>query len=129
MPGNLQTQTGDTGAFIFDALNYREYSVGIVANGYNNVSQDVTLDGPVIAMDILMTPTGTILTGSIGGTVNDSVTLMPVANAQIVVMPGNLQAETNAFGLFSVSDLTYDTYVVGASALGYKSQTLEVVVD
>jgi len=129
MPGNLQTQTSDTGAFIFDSLNYREYSVGVVASGYNNISQDITLDDPIVAMDILMTPTGTILTGSIGGTVNDAVTLMPVANAQIVVMPGNLQAETNAFGLFSVADLPYDTYVVGASALGYKSQTLEVVVD
>jgi large repetitive protein len=128
-PGGQQDQTNALGAFQFNNLVYGEYTVEVAAAGHDNASRVVQLNEGIVIIDIPMTPTGFTPTGSIGGAVTDAITSLPIADAQITLMPGARQTQTNILGLFAFDDLDYGDYVVGATASGYLSGILEVTVD
>jgi N-acetylneuraminic acid mutarotase len=66
-------------------------------------------------------------TGTLQGTVTDSVTTNPVAGATITVQPLGASTTTAADGTYSIL-LPVGTYDVTASAFGYTSQTANGVV-
>lgn len=62
-------------------------------------------------------------TGNISGTVVDSATHQPLANAQVnAVSPtGNYQARTDSRGYFTIIGMNVDTYTVSVELRGYQS--------
>ena len=128
-PGGQQDQTNALGAFQFSGLVYGEYTIGVAAAGHDSISRVVQLNEGIVIIDIIMTPTGFTPTGSIGGAVTDAITSLPIANAQVTLMPGGAQIQTNMLGLYAFDDLDYGDYMVGAAADGYVSDNLAVTVN
>jgi N-acetylneuraminic acid mutarotase len=69
----------------------------------------------------------TLPTGTLTGTVTDSVTNQPISGATIEVTPLGASTTTGVDGTYSLI-LPVDTYDVTASAFGYESQTATGVV-
>lgn len=68
-------------------------------------------------------------TGSIAGLVTTEE-LLPVPRAMVLVMPGQLQAETDTNGSFTFNGLAPGKYAVTAQALGYEAlgKSVDVVI-
>jgi hypothetical protein len=61
-------------------------------------------------------------TGSLNGTVSDSVTKKPVAGAKVLL--GTKSANTNANGVYSITNIVPGSYPMTVSASGYVTQNV-----
>ncbi len=75
-----------------------------------------------------LTAQDTQRTGSITGTVNNSITREPLIGANIVIFNTTLGAATNANGRFRIDNVPVGTYVLRASMIGFSSSTVTDVV-
>ncbi|MCK5862935.1 MAG: carboxypeptidase regulatory-like domain-containing protein, partial [Candidatus Hydrogenedentes bacterium] len=128
-PGTGQMETTAEGTFAFSDLAYGGYTITVSANGYDTNSTTTQMESFVVPLYISLIPTGSIVTSSINGLVIDAATALPIANAQVTVVPGDLQAQSNILGGFSFPEVSYGDYVVGVSATGYVSATKGITVE
>ena len=69
-----------------------------------------------------------ITTGTIEGTVVDAETGMPIAMVSITTNPGTVSITTDSAGQYRLPELEEGSYTVRAAKLGYKSNSVSVIV-
>lgn len=105
---------GTTAAGVYDLLVSKPGYVSKTING-------ITLaNGQLTQVDVQLAPVPTI---SIEGLVVDSITGLPVANAQVQLhnQDFTIAASTDSFGVFTMSGVVDDLYTLTAGKWGYYS--------
>ncbi len=121
--GGASTTTNASGAYTFSNVTPGTYSLTASAAGYNggtNNGVSVTA-GATTTSDfalVALPPT----TGTIAGTVTNSVTSAPISGATVTIV-GGASTTTNASGAYSIGNVSPGTYDVTASANGFTSAT------
>jgi len=133
-PGDFAATTSEFGTFILNDLSYGGYTLQASLAGYETYKTDVQIDSLIpVAVNIMMMPIQTegepASTGSIAGFILDSTTLAPVSYAQLVLTPGNIERQANAFGAFVFTAVDYGDYSLQADAEGYTTATEQVSVS
>ena len=129
-PGDIVVQSSSEGAFVFENLAFATYTIEVTADGYQSLTQSVTLDNPIVAaVDIQLIPVGSQDKGTIAGIVSDEVSGLPIQGAQVTAMPGGFQVETTIAGSFTIENVNYGEYVIEASANGYIAGSASITVD
>ena len=121
------TITGDGGNYSFvDLPSGYLYTLAISGNGvYTATLGDVDVrDGEATVRKLYTSALESAGTGAIGGRVFDWRTNGGISGAEVTVTPGNLSAQTNLDGLWTVTGLSPGTYAVNITALGYAEKTL-----
>ncbi len=124
-PGGGAAITDVNGNFSF-GVNPGTYSVTASATGYSSAGQTVTVNGgqnQIITFKLV----SLTATGSIKGTVTDSVSGAPIVGGAVKLSDG-LVSLTDVNGNFSFPAVPYGTYTITASANGYVGQTQQVIV-
>ncbi|WP_255192792.1 MSCRAMM family protein [Natronobeatus ordinarius] len=122
------TTDADGGYEVDEVISGYGYTVTVVANGYERVSEATTVDTDgTIEVDV--TAAGN---ASVSGIVEDEATGAAVPDAVVVVAgeQGEYIAEMNASGEFSVEQVagTGESYELSASAPGYATTTMTLEV-
>ena len=124
-PGGATTVTDVNGNFSLGVAP-GTYTVTASATGYTGSSQTVTVTGgqnQIVTFKLV----SLTATGSIKGTVTDSVTATAIAGATVMVSNG-LVTVTDLNGNFSFPAVLYGSYTITVSALGYVTQAQSVTV-
>ena len=124
-PSGASTTTDVNGNFSI-GVNAGTYTVTASAVGYNSASQTVTVSGGqnVVLSFKLVALTAT---GSIKGTVTDSVTAAAIVGATVRLSNG-LVTVTDLNGNYSFAAVLYGNYTITASAIGHLSQSQPITV-
>ncbi|WP_175480088.1 carboxypeptidase-like regulatory domain-containing protein [Natrinema salaciae] len=121
--GDQQTTTSESGCYAL-VLEPGEYALAVSADGYENASEDVTVDaGTTTTVNVTLELEST--TGTVEGTVTDADG-EPVANATVTA--GDQEATTDANGSY-VLELEAGDYTVTVSADGYEDASEDVTVE
>lgn len=129
--GVLQSVAGgDSGDYTISGLANGSYNIVAEASGYVNASGHFTIAGVSAELNLYLAPVGvgqlTYYTAQ--GVVLDSVTDLPVANAEVNVTPNvGTPQQTGPDGTFSFR-LLPDTYDLVVSKAGYHAYTSTVTV-
>ncbi|HEY9288983.1 MAG TPA: carboxypeptidase-like regulatory domain-containing protein [Candidatus Dormibacteraeota bacterium] len=124
-PSGASTTTDINGNFSL-GVSPGTYTVTASAVGYNSASQTVTVSGGqslVLSFKLV----ALTATGSIKGTVMDSVTAAAIAGATVGLSNG-LVTITDLNGNYSFAAVLYGNYTITASATGYLSQSQPITV-
>lgn len=122
----LTQKTGADGSYSFVA-GAGAYDVKAEAFGYTTQ----TVSGAVVSQDATTTRNfalGALSTGSISGTVLQSVTSTPVEGATISLVGSNLTAVTAADGAYTLANVPFGAYTARMTAPGYQTLTAAVTV-
>lgn len=126
-PG-LCVPTDAAGAYSIAALPDGEYGVTAHVDGYQSQSQPITISaGDVVEVNFAMTlaPDQEEGTGTVSGTVTDSVTGDPLVGARVC---GGGCATTDAAGAYAITDVPAGKQYVSASIAGYEGSGQEVTI-
>jgi hypothetical protein len=121
------TATGSDGTYTLSNLTEGTYQVTFAANEYGSQSPNVNVGpGGTATESPVLVPNS----GSISGTVSDSVSGNPIPGASVSCTgtPACTGMTTGSDGSYLLSPLNEGNYSVTVSATGYKSQTTIVVV-
>ncbi|MBX7109096.1 MAG: choice-of-anchor B family protein [Chitinophagales bacterium] len=116
--GNYKTGSGIAGT----------YTVRVSKAGYvTKEIQDVILtSGSTVQLDVQLSP---LVETSVTGTVTDSITAEPLANAHVYLHALNVgltyEVNTNASGNFSISPIFEDSYEIYAGKWGYRETGIQ----
>lgn len=94
-------------------------------------SRSVLITAQVLALALLMATTGSLsaqATGTVRGTVTDSVNGRPIDGAQIQIVGSTRGAMTDASGQYTIAGVSPGTMNVRAQRLGFSSTTRSVTV-
>jgi hypothetical protein len=118
------TATSDaTGAYTLSSLASGTYLVSVTATNYASQSSSVTASSGVTStQNFSLQPNA----GSLGGTITDASTKLPIGGAAVSYAGGSVT--TGANGIYSFGNVTEGSYTVSATAAGYASQSLTVSV-
>lgn len=112
-----------TGYGIPGSYTVRVSKAGYVTKEIENVE---LTSGITVQLDVQLTP---LVETSVTGTVADSITLEPLANAHVYLHALNVgltyEVNTNASGTFSINPLFEDTYEVFAGKWGYNETGIQ----
>ena len=130
MPGNIAVQTSVMGEFLFDGLAYGTYTVTAEAAGYQTTEETVEVDGTMSSVtSLLLTPEEGEPMGVVTGVVINANTELPVANARVVLSPGDEERLTGNMGTFTFANVAYGDYDLEAEAAGYTLGSAAVTVS
>lgn len=114
--------TAPDGTYSLTEVQPSNYTLVVSAPGYQNLSIGVKADNNQTSIvDIQLIPIG----GTIDGTVTDETTALPISGATIRIFQGTdliQTTTTNGIGLYSAPNLAPGSYIVLASAPGYRTQ-------
>jgi len=116
------TTTDEGGKYSITNIPAGTHNVTASAEGYRSSSETITItagETTILIFNLTLTPLPT--TGTIAGTVKDSSTGDPIADAIVTV--NSMSTTTNSSGAYVISDVPPGNYTVTASADGYKSST------
>ena len=116
---------GSKGTFILNNVPAGSYTLNVYAEGYDDYSQSVLVaNGENTVVDVVL------LSGGISGIVVDSLSGLPISEANVsVTLSGgvyifNSSASTNESGQFVVEQLPVGIYDLIASATGYANSSV-----
>jgi len=118
------TVTGVDGGFVFTEVPPGSVTIRATRTGYSSVTgTGEVVAGGVVFFNIEMG----LSTGKLRGKVFDGTTKEPIEGAGITLSGGS-STSTDAQGGFLIEDITPGTYEVTITALGYISQSYEVMI-
>jgi Carboxypeptidase regulatory-like domain/IPT/TIG domain len=126
-PSCTGTTTAGDGTYKLSSLNEGTYQVTAAATNYGSSTIGVTVGpGGTPTQNFALTPNS----GSISGTVSDSVTHNPIFGASVSCSgpPSCTPTTTDSGGTYLLNNLTEGSYQVMVSMTGYASQTIGVTV-
>ncbi len=122
--GNSATDT--SGTFIFTNVTPGSITLTATNPGYNTVTNTGTVTaGAMLYFNAKLSPAA--LTGNLTGKITDSSSGMPLQGAQIM-LSGVPAGETDAQGIFLITDITPETYQMTVSAAGYISRSSQIII-
>ncbi len=115
----------EQGTFQTSGIPSGTCSVSASADGYTTIQRIVSiLGGRVTTVDFSLTPNR----GSVSGTVTDSRTGDPLADATITTVPSTASAVSSSQGGFSIGSIPVSTYTIIAELDGYTAVTKTITV-
>ena len=137
---NLYTKTDSTGNYLLKDIPYGNYTIKAIFNGYINGEQPVAIiSGGTTLLNFALMPIPAPEYGSVNGTISDSSTALPIANAIVYIasVPESSVSSndnvnftyTNASGYYSISSVRTGIRTVVAYKYGYKSARQNVTVS
>ena len=121
-PGNYTATTNSRGWYSVEKIPVgTSYTVTVTATNYTSKSQSgVTVThGNATTVNLMISPTGTI-----AGTVTNSITGVGVSGARITATPGSYSATTNSSGGYTIANiLSGSLFTVTATAANYTSKS------
>ncbi|OGW28976.1 MAG: hypothetical protein A2X56_04465 [Nitrospirae bacterium GWC2_57_13] len=125
--GTFSTVTGSKGTYTM-VLPAGTYTVTCAATGYNTATSSATIkDGIKSVLNFALTP-ATVTTGTLTGTVNNSVSGTAIAGATVATATGGYSAVTDTSGAYTITSIVSGTYTVTASATGYNVLTQSATI-
>ncbi len=117
-------RAGPDGSYALSDLGDGTYLLTVSAPGYASRSQEVTLTpGLVTPVEVQLQP----LPGHLTGTVTNSASGVPVADATVVL--GAWPVQTDAGGRYTLDNLTPGAYTFQVSIAGYEPYQVSVTVE
>jgi Carboxypeptidase regulatory-like domain len=126
-PSCTGTSTAGDGTYTLSGLAEGTYQVTAAATNYQSQTISVTVGpGGTPTQNFALTPNS----GTISGTVSDSVTSALISGASVSCTgpPSCTATTTDSNGTYTLNNLTEGSYQVMVSKTGYASQTATVVV-
>lgn len=123
-PGGNSVITGVDGAFHFDKLDTRDYTVSFSKAGYNLYEERVTVrSGSTATIQVNLVPKSSIV-----GTVKDSKTLHPLAGVSVKLNSTGESKITGDDGTFKFDNLDAQEYSLSLTRNGYAPKNENVTV-
>lgn len=116
----LQTYTDAAGDYSFADLNTGSYGIRAEKEGYQMVSEDITLVEGNNEVNVSLTSIAPVL-ANLYGVVTDAETGNPLVSVKVTI--DGLTAYTNASGNYSFEGLTPGSYTVTFEKEGYETAT------
>jgi hypothetical protein len=105
------------------------YNVTIIKTGYETENTTVQFaPGVDVVQDLQMSPVVPVATGSVTGTVTDSVTALGIGGVLVQSDSGGVMVITNASGNYTLTNLPVGNRTITYSKVGYVSQQIVVNV-
>lgn len=124
-PGGNSVVTGKDGAFQFDNLDTRDYTLTFAKSGYNTYEERVTVKSGVSStIQVNLVPKSSIV-----GTVKDSESQNLLAGVTVKITPGGSSVVTGNDGAFSFENLSAQEYTLSFTKSGYNSKDQKVTVS
>ncbi len=122
------TSTNATGQYSLTNIDPGSYFISITAAGYyawgSNSLITIVAGGvtDLVTQMLELTPAST----SISGQVTDSLTNVPIADAEVFVTGTTLKAKTDATGAYTIQGINLLGFELKASATGYDSKSYNI---